>query len=566
MPRLPGNFTADLGGAPISGGRRAEASDFGAEIGAAGQALGRAGVAAGEKFLAEMEQDDARRLIVEHAKLRQKYGKALEDAEISGADIDPIREAFEAEASELRGQAGTKYGVETADIHSANSLNVFDTRSAQVKATRAGIAARTQGEEWLASNGRILATNPAYLGIAESEAKAFAQTFAGKLSPEKIAELEQGLVRHANAAAVRGLIRIDPIGAKKRLEDGEFQLTPEMRSQEIARAEAQRRAVESDRRTQLQFAEWEKKKGSQEARDDYTKHIFNGTFRPGEAVADPRLDAADREHLMVFNEQWADRRLGKQKQSNPTVVRDLMLRVYAPEGSPDKVYEDSVLYEPLRKGDLNATDYDRLRRAIAEQRDPNNSTVGSLFHGMQSTINRAVGADPTYIGRPHIVAAITNGWAAAVREKMALWRTEGKSPVDLFNPASGKDYVGDPGFIAQFVQQATAVPGQAVVKVGDVQEKDGIRARFLGGDPRVQKNWEVIPAKQPDSFLILPKSGITVRWTGQGDKNDLANWEPIEVFKPSGADISQATARTLAWKEEARRERAAFFDSLMGGK
>jgi hypothetical protein len=224
-----------------------------------------------------------------------------------------------------------------------------------------------------------------------------------------------------------------------------------------------------------------------------------------------------------------------------------------------------ALYEPLRKGDLNATDYDRLRRAIAEQRDPNNSTVGSLFHGMQSTINRAVGADPTYIGRPHIVAAITNGWAAAVRDKMTEYRKARKDPADLFHP-SNKEYVGNPEFIAQFVQQATSVPGQAVVTVGEVQEKDGVRARFLGGDPRVPGNWEVIPATQPDSFLILPKSGITVRWNGQGDKNDLANWEPVESFKSSGADISPATARTMAWKEEARRERAAFFNSLMGGK
>jgi hypothetical protein len=462
MPRLPGSFTADLGGAPISGGRRAEAADFGADVGAAGQALGRAGVAAGEKFIQEMEQDGARRQLVEHAKLRQQAAKELEDAEISGADIEPIREKYENAFAELRGQATTKHEIETSDIHSANSLNVFDTRSAQVKATRAGIAARTQGEEWLVSNGKILATNPAYLGVAESEAKAFAQTFAGKLSPEKIAELEQGLVRHANAAAVRGLIRIDPVGAKKRLEDGEFQLTPEMRLQEISRAEAQQRAVESDRRAQLQFAAWEVKEASDKARDEYTKHIFNGTFRPGEAVADPRLDAVDREHLIVFNKAWWDKKLGEEKRSNPTVVRDLMLRIYAPEGDPAKVFDSTALYEPLRKGDLNATDYDRLRRAIAEQRDPNNSTFGSLFHGAQSLLSRSLSQDPTYIGRPHIVAGATNAWVMAVREKTAQWRKENKNPAELFSPSAGKDYVLHPTFVAQFVQ-AAAQPGAPVV-------------------------------------------------------------------------------------------------------
>jgi hypothetical protein len=242
------------------------------------------------------------------------------------------------------------------------------------------------------------------------------------------------------------------------------------------------------------------------------------------------------------------------------------MSIYAPEGTPGKLYDETALYPLLKSGDLNVSTYGKMRRAIAEQRDPNNSTVGSLFHGMQSTINRAVGADPTYIGRPQIVAAITNGWAAAVREKMALWRKDGKSPAELFNPASGKDYVGNPEFIAQFVQQATALPSQAALAVGEIHEKDGVRARFLGGDPRVPGNWEVVPDKQPDNYLILPKSGLTVRWNGQGDKNDLANWEPVESFKPSGFAISPATARTQAWKEEARRERAAFFDSLTGGK
>jgi hypothetical protein len=270
------------------------------------------------------------------------------------------------------------------------------------------------------------------------------------------------MIQRANAASVRGLIRIDAPGVEKRLEDGEWNLSPEQRAQELSRAKSQREANEADRRTALKDAVWEKQQASLKARDEYTKHIFNGTFRATEAVSDPRLDAVDREHLIVFNKAWWDKKLGEEKRSNPTVVRDLMLRIYAPEGDPAKVFDSTALYEPLRKGDLNATDYDRLRRAIAEQRDPNNSTFGSLFHGAQSLLSRSLSQDPTYIGRPHIVAGATNAWAMAVREKTAQWRKENKNPAELFSPSAGKDYVLHPTFVAQFVQ-AAAQPGAPVV-------------------------------------------------------------------------------------------------------
>jgi len=459
MPRLP-QFTAQLGDAAVSGGRRASAEDFGGGVGEALTGLGRTGQVLGKQLVDNMEQDDNRAMLVEHAKIRQRYAKELEDAELSGADVDSIREKLENETANLRGQARTKAGLQTADIHAANTLNVFDTKSAQVKVARAGAQARTQGTEWLNANGAILTTNPSYLPIAEAEAKAFAQTFAGKLPPEKIKELEQTLIQQANRSAVTALTRLAPEDTKTRLQNGEWNLSPEQRAQEIGRAESQIKADRSEKESAIRFAQYEKQLASQEARDEYTKQIFAGTFKEGQAVADSRLTVQDREHLAVFNKNWWEAKLGQEKKSDPRVVRGLMLRIYAPEGDPTKVYSDDVLYEPLKAGSLNATDHDRLRRAIAEQRDPNNSTVGGLLHAATRDVSNAFSRDIVYANTPGgqlKAATIVNKWGVAVKDKMDEWRKAGKNPSELFSPAAGKDYVMDPRFIQTFVASSKGV-------------------------------------------------------------------------------------------------------------
>ena len=246
MPKLP-QYTAQLGDAPISGGRRATGEDLGGAVAEAMGGLARQATKVGQQIIDDTEQRDARHAQVEHAKIRQKYAKALEDAEISGGDVDALRQKMEQEVDGVRTQVGTRTGLQTADLHAANTLNVFDTKSAQVKATRAGIEARTQGAEWINAQGAILATNPSYLPVAEAEAAAFADTFKGRLSPEKIEEVKRTLVQQANVAAVRALTRIDPESTMRRLGDGEFNLPPEMRAQEIGRADSQIRAIREEK-------------------------------------------------------------------------------------------------------------------------------------------------------------------------------------------------------------------------------------------------------------------------------------------------------------------------------
>ena len=163
MPKMP-TYTAPLQGAVnASLGRRATADDFGGPQGAALTAAGRTLGQEAEREMSRLEAEDQRRMLVAHAELRAKYGKALQDAETNGDDLDPIREKFVGEADTLRDLTSTRAGVASADLYTQNSLAVFDTRVAQIKVERAGAEARAGGQKLLASNAAILMMSPSYL-------------------------------------------------------------------------------------------------------------------------------------------------------------------------------------------------------------------------------------------------------------------------------------------------------------------------------------------------------------------------------------------------------------------
>lgn len=577
MPKLP-QYTANLGGAPVDGGRRASGADFGGSVGEALTSLGGAAQNVGDRLLNYMEQEDQRNVLVEHAKLRQEFSKRLEDAEISGADTDKLREELENKSSALRGTTRTRLGLAAADQHGANTLNAFDTKNAQVKIVRAAGEARNQGQTLVNALGATLRSNPSYLANAEADIDTFVDTFKGRLRPDQIEAVRQDFKQQANVAAVSSLTMMDAKGTLERLEKGDWNLTPQQRQQEIGRAREKIKADESERQNAIRFNEYERALRSQEARDEYLKQIIraDGSFKAnGPVLMDSRLITTDREHLILLNERWLDEKLGNGRRSDPSVVTALLARIYAPEEDPRKIRTDAPLLEALAAGKLNASDFMRLRTAAAEQRDPNNTTVGRLFYDQFNTIQRAILGSPEYAAQPLKSSAIINRWAFDVRTMMDEYRKAGKAPADLFNPAN-KDYVGGRDFLASITAKALAQDVVAPVVTGVKDPTDprlhdvavGETFTLADGTQKIMtKEFKAtLPARSAGTgqVLMLPKSGITVRWSGKGDKNDLANWEPVESFKPSGDNISPATAAYENWREEAAQQRKEFFNSLLG--
>lgn len=458
MPKIK-TYTADLGGVPSASGRRASAADFGGEMGAALQGLGREGQQVAEQMLRQTESDDAREMMVGIARANAKFATAQQEAIQTGAELGPLREKFGEDLADVRSNARTAHGSKTFDYHEVQTLQAFDMRSLQINAQRAGAKAKLQAEDFASSLGQQVFNDPASLGYAQSRVDDFVANLPPGLSPEQQAEIGQELKFRLASDAVRGAVTINPEQTLKDLKAGKWALKPGQLPQEIDRAESQIRAVQAQREQAVRFAHWERTRVSDEKANVYLRDIFSNKFNAEVVNSDMSLTKDDAQGLITLNQRWWDTLDGAGRKSDPSVVNDFILRIYASEEDPNKVRNITPLLNAVRAGNVAVRDFRWLNAAIAEQRDPNNSSIGAQFGQMQRTLTDAFLNDPAYKhAQGRIKAAdIMNRWTFAVRASMDERREANKSLHTLFDPAS-PDYVGTPNFIKRFEREAKGVP------------------------------------------------------------------------------------------------------------
>jgi hypothetical protein len=485
MPKLP-TFTAQIGDAPTLGGRRASADDF-----APGNPLGKTAQRVGEALLSGAEEEESRKALIASSEIRAKYARALDEAALSDTDTDKLKEQMQEELSKVGDDFQTTRGVQSLQLHQANTELMFDEQSNRVKITRAAATARLEGSKFLNSASELLRSNPDYLGTAEKDAAAFAATLQ-HISPEQRAEIEQGLKQELNMAAAISAARLDPEGAKKRLEAGEWSLTPQQREAAVGKADSEIRSKRAEESYQRAVQEHEERERDDKARDTHFADIIKGTATRRAIMDDPNLRPQTREHLVVFMEARAKEQLTTEKKSNPVVMRDLWLRIHAPDSDPKKVYNGDAIFEAVSKGHLSTTDANQLNLLVANQKDENNRSVGQRLALMSSTIGRAISADPVFTAQPALVAEIQNDYNARVLDKMTQLRKENKDPTIVFDPNS-KEYVGSRSYIQASIDAAKQRQRDAMPKFPDLREapeawrdvQDGGTFIDPNGTPRV---------------------------------------------------------------------------------
>lgn len=523
MAKIP-QYTAPLGGVADSAGRRASPSDFGADVHAATGEFARGAAGLAEQFLRQKETDDARAMMLGIAQANAKYSTAQQESIQNGADLEPMREKFADEMAQLRNQSTTKHGTATFDYHEATTMQTFDMRTLQITAQRAGAQARTQIEGFATALGQQVFNDPSALPYLREKIKDFAGNLPPGVSPEMRAEAEQELWYRLNSDAARGSTLINPTQTLSDLKAGKYVLKPGQLPQEIDRAESSIRANEERAHSAQRFAAWERSEKSNNLANQYLQEVFNGNFDPVAANANGDLTKEDRQSLITFNRRWWDAVEGEGRKSSPLVLNSFLQRVYAEEGDPKKIRTIAPLLEAANGGGLSVRDARWLITAVAEQRDPNNSTIGAQFRSMFDIVKDSFMNDPRYARVPggRIQAGeIVNRWAFAVRSKMDDRRTRNQSLLPLFDPSSD-DYVGKPDFVKGFVRTTPNIIGP---EPGSIHEKDGVSARFLGGDPGAPTSWEVLKGEVPVDWVNewRQATGGTIR-PGETEAQAVRAW------------------------------------------
>lgn len=494
MPILPVSatgYSADAvsGGGPINGGRRAEAGDFAPDLSGASDKLSKIG----EHLLARTEDDESRKAVVASAEIRAKYAKALDEAALSGAPLEPIKEQMRADLGKVSESFTTKKAVDHMAVNTANADLMFDEQANHINITRASATAKLEGAKFLNSEGAIIQSNPAYLAIATQNADAFAATLTG-IRPDQKAAIADGLKKELNMAAALGASRIDPEGTKKKLDAGEWDLTPEQRNIAINKADTEVRAKRADEAYTHALDEREKHDANDAARDNLFKGIIEGKTRRRDIMEDTRLNPATREHLITFMEHRAKALAAGEGKSDPIVKRDLWLAINAPDGDPRKIYDANAIFEAVNKGKITTTDANLLNSLVANQKDENGRNIGQRLSVMSSTVGRALSQDPQFTAQPALVADIQNDYNARVLEKAVQLRKDKQDPTAIFDPNS-KDYVGSRAFIQESIDKAKKTRIDDITskmpKVNTQAEYDALPA----GTPYMDSNGTVTTKK-----------------------------------------------------------------------
>lgn len=507
MPVLK-EYTAKLGDGPISGGRRAEAGDFGADLSSVGPALKKVS----NELQERVADDESRKAVVASAEIRAKYAKALDEAALSGAPLEPLKEQMRQDLGKVSEAFTTKKAADHMAVNIANADLMFDEQANRINVTRATAAAKVEGEKLIASLGSTIQSNPAYLPVAEDTIQAFAGTLTG-VRPDQRATIVQGLTQQANMAAALAAARIDPEGTKKRLEAGEWKLDPEHRNTAVNMATTQQHARDAAAALQRAEAERNRKVLEEKSESDIQAAIMKGELSSKKLrdvlTTDPNLQSDSRNRLLAFAHARAQELKEGAQKSDPSTKRALWLAANAPPEDSGKLWNIAPILDAVKAGKLSTHDADALIRDVQGGKDAAGQRVNVKMRDMSVKFERAFAADPrSAMFDAQDKAAIANDYTARVREQFdeITNRKDGnKNPMEMFNPKS-PDYVGSREFMQVSIDAVRNAKLKAatagVPKVTTQAEFDALPsgAQYIGpnGMSRKPQNAKQIAAPKPE--------------------------------------------------------------------
>lgn len=503
MATLPLPFTASVGDTPVAGGRRASPEDF---AGADFSGLGKTVRGAIDTFVSDTEDKESRAALVASTEIRAKYAKALDDAAISGAPLEPIKEAMNADLAKVGEGFQTKRGVDTLSVYQSDANLMFNKQANAVQVRRAAAVARVEGSKFLNSVGAIIQRNPAYLPFAEKDAEAFGQTLSG-ISPEQRAEIVNGLKQEINQSAAIAMTRIDPEGAKKKLEAGEFNLTPDQRNVAINKADheisVKRAAADRERALAREDRIDRDRTAERKMVDLILDGKTNGAKLRRMMLDDPDLSADSIKGLVGFMQarsNYAD------SQENKSAVMSLWSRVVAEDGTPGKLYDNKEIIAAVNAGRIKPERGQWLIGLVAGQRDEGGRTFSQRLGQRLNIESYGVKSNTIYNAVPGLSDAILMELADRAYRAEAEVRREGKRSPNVLLDSDSKDYLFTP---TRVKDAADAVMARSrPTSAAGVPTEKGTRLQFDGFE------WEYLggPVDRPSSYKKLgPVSSGKIR-------------------------------------------------------
>lgn len=380
MPKLE-NYSAPASVAPLQGGRAATPGDMSASYETVGPALQKTS----STIMAHLEASEERQVLVKQAQIRAKYAQQLDDAVISGANTDAIRQNMQDDLDKSAEGLQTRVGQATADWHAARTNELFNHEANTIAVHRASEKAKVEGQDFLITTGDLVTRNPGYLPQAERDNEMFWSTYKGSLSPEQIAIYKQDYKRHFNMEAAMSRARLDPVGAKAAMATSEYYITPEQKGVVIGHADQYIRAKREDDRYAHQLKKEAQHEKDQAMFDNMLKDFSAGkkanwsqTVILGLKGIDPGMKT---QMLSTFEH------LIKPPKIDPEAANTAYQNIFRPEGDPLRIESESTIDALVVKGSVDAREHSELRAAFANRDKPETQLENVFLARVDMLIN-----------------------------------------------------------------------------------------------------------------------------------------------------------------------------------
>jgi hypothetical protein len=185
---------------------------------------------------------------------------------------------------------------------------------------------------------------------------------------------------------------------------------------------------------------------------------------------------------------------GEFAHSDPKVVNDLLQRINAPEGDPNKITQPGQLTEYMGKG-LNYTDQQRLNKEIQQANSPEGSQFQKQLAQAKETGRKMLNSSLTgaALQHPEIAEEAAYRFGVDLDQKIAAARTAKADPQALLTPGNPA-YVLDPNRVSAFM------PSEAQIAQHRLQATQPSAANATPGAP-AKPVVPRIPGETPAAYL-----------------------------------------------------------------
>lgn len=342
----------------------------------------------------------------------------------------------------------TNAGSRLYDTMAANLHADMQEKSTAYQAHLTGLKAVADYNGALNNYRNVLLNDPSQFQSVLKEASTGLGSWVDIPADQRIKLMEQTSEKLA-LSAVQGQIKIDPDGALKQLNEGQWDnyLSGNGKTQLLHQAQLGINA---------QYVEQARIARGQEALEQKVRTQVNdgfmGKFVSGELSMKDVLDSNLKPFGEGSKESWRAL-IEKQNADGLKPVKtdaawfqDTFYHIHLPAGDPNKMTNEDGLNGAFVDGKVNRTDLDFLRKEVQADRTPDgqrlNEQKANFFKMAQKQFDKS-----TLMGNDPVGAEQAYKFQMYVESLIADARAKKENEYDLFNPKS-KSYVGQ--YIPQF--------------------------------------------------------------------------------------------------------------------